>query len=165
MRVTELPAELLDAAVELWHRAGLTRPWNDPHEDCRRALTGDESTVLAAIDAAGELAGTVMVGQDGHRGWIYYLAVDERQQGQGLGKQLLAGAEGWLRQRGVPKLMLMVRQENAQVQDFYRALGYTDQDTVVLGRWLDPERETGLDTEVDTGLDTQVSAGETQTEG
>ncbi|EXF25856.1 acetyltransferase [Nesterenkonia sp. AN1] len=139
MRLTELPLELVDAAVALWRQAGLTRPWNDPHQDCLRALTGEESTVLVTQDAAGELVGTVMVGQDGHRGWIYYLAVDERLQGQGLGKQLLAGAEDWLRRRGVPKLMLMVRQENAAVQDFYRALGYTDQDTVVLGRWLDRE--------------------------
>ncbi|MGJ9405392.1 GNAT family acetyltransferase [Nesterenkonia aurantiaca] len=139
LSVTELPLELVDAAVALWRQAGLTRPWNDPHQDCLRALTGEESTVLVAQDAAGELVGTVMVGQDGHRGWIYYLAVDERLQGQGLGKQLLAGAEDWLRRRGVPKLMLMVRQENAAVQDFYRALGYTDQDTVVLGRWLDRE--------------------------
>nr|WP_218624211.1 MULTISPECIES: GNAT family acetyltransferase [unclassified Nesterenkonia] len=132
-----MPLELVDAAVALWRQTGLTRPWNDPHQDCLRALTGEESTVLIARDAAGELVGTVMVGQDGHRGWIYYLAVDERLQGQGLGKQLLAGAEDWLRRRGVPKLMLMVRQENAAVQDFYRGLGYTDQDTVVLGRWLD----------------------------
>ncbi|TDS84184.1 MULTISPECIES: GNAT family acetyltransferase [Nesterenkonia] len=139
LRLTELPLELVDAAVALWRQAGLTRPWNDPHQDCLRALTGEESTVLVTQDAAGELVGTVMVGQDGHRGWIYYLAVDERLQGQGLGKQLLAGAEDWLRRRGVPKLMLMVRQENAAVQDFYRALGYTDQDTVVLGRWLDRE--------------------------
>lgn len=136
-RITELPLELVDAAVALWRQAGLTRPWNDPHQDCLRALTGEESTVLVAQDAAGELVGTVMVGQDGHRGWIYYLAVDERLQGHGLGKQLLIGAEDWLRRRGVPKLMLMVRQENAAVQDFYRGLGYTDQDTVVLGRWLD----------------------------
>lgn len=141
MRVTELPEELVEAAVRLWQRSGLTRPWNDPHQDCRRALAGSESTVLAALDAAGELTGTVMVGQDGHRGWIYYLAVDERLQGGGLGGQLLTGAEDWLRRRGVPKLMLMVRQENADVQDFYRALGYTDQDTVVLGRWLDTELE------------------------
>lgn len=138
-RITELPLELVDAAVALWRQTGLTRPWNDPHQDCLRALTGEESTVLVARDATGELLGTVMVGQDGHRGWIYYLAVEERLQGQGLGKQLLAGAEDWLRGRGVPKLMLMVRQENAAVQDFYRGLGYTDQDTVVLGRWLDRE--------------------------
>lgn len=143
MQVTQLPTDLIDAAVGLWQQTGLTRPWNDPHEDCRRALTGEESTVLAAVDAAGRLGGTVMVGQDGHRGWIYYLAVEERLQGQGLGKRLLAGAEDWLRERGVPKLMLMVRQENAHVQDFYRALGYTDQDTVVLGRWLDTEPGSG----------------------
>lgn len=149
VEITALPEELVDAAVELWHQTGLTRPWNDPHEDCRRALTGSESTVLAALgsgtsDPAGSapqsrLLGTVMIGQDGHRGWIYYLAVDQRNQRSGLGKLLLAAAEEWLRERGVPKLMLMVRSENAEVQKFYRELGYQDQDTVVLGRWLDRE--------------------------
>ena len=147
--ITALPEELVDAAVELWHQTGLTRPWNDPHEDCRRALTGSESTVLAALtpgppDPAGSatqprLLGTVMIGQDGHRGWIYYLAVDQQNQRSGLGKLLLGSAEAWLRERGVPKLMLMVRSENAEVQEFYRELGYQDQDTVVLGRWLDRE--------------------------
>lgn len=139
MRLTELSEDLVDDAARLWQQSGLTRPWNDPHEDCRRALTGSESTVLGALGPAGELLGTVMVGQDGRRGWIYYLAVDASVQGRGLGRRLLAAAEDWLRQRGVPKAMLMVRQENAGVQDFYRGLGYTDQETVVLGRWLDSE--------------------------
>lgn len=139
MRLTELSEDLVDDAARLWQQSGLTRPWNDPHEDCRRALTGSESTVLGALGPAGELLGTVMVGQDGRRGWIYYLAVDASVQGRGLGRRLLAAAEDWLRQRGVPKAMLMVRQENAGVQDFYQGLGYTDQETVVLGRWLDSE--------------------------
>ncbi|MGJ9424804.1 GNAT family acetyltransferase [Nesterenkonia halotolerans] len=135
--IIDLPEDLVDAAVALWQQTGLTRPWNDPHEDCRRALAGAESTVLAAVDARHRLLGTVMLGQDGHRGWIYYTAVEKSLQGGGIGKRLLTAAEDWLRDRGVPKLMLMVRQENAEVQQFYRGMGYTDQDTVVLGRWLD----------------------------
>ncbi|GAA1137063.1 GNAT family acetyltransferase [Nesterenkonia lutea] len=147
VKITDLPEELVGAAVVLWQETGLTRPWNDPYQDCRRALHGDGSTVLAAVtvqavddpaaDAQQRLLGTVMLGEDGHRGWIYYLAVERSMQRHGLGQQLLAAAEEWLRARGVPKLMLMVRQENAEVQEFYRRHGYTDQDTVVLGRWLD----------------------------
>ena len=82
MRLTELSEDLVDDAARLWQQSGLTRPWNDPHEDCRRALTGSESTVLGALGPAGELLGTVMVGQDGRRGWIYYLAVDASVQGR-----------------------------------------------------------------------------------
>lgn len=62
------------AVVSLWEESELTRPWNDPELDIRRALAGSSSTVLTARDGT-VLAGTVMVGHDGHRGWVYYLAV------------------------------------------------------------------------------------------
>jgi len=78
-----------------------------------------------------------MVGHDGHRGALYYLAVDPARQGQGFGRQIMAGVEGWLRTRGVPKLNLLVRKENEAVLGFYAALGYTDQNCISLGRRLD----------------------------
>ena len=57
--------------------AGLTRPWNDPNADIALALATPSSTVLAGrID--GRLVATAMVGSDGHRGWVYYLAVARR---------------------------------------------------------------------------------------
>lgn len=133
--IRDLLDEEVDAAAELWHEAGLTRPWNDPHEDCRRALRGQESAVLGAY--AGErLAGTVMVGHDGHRGWIYYLAVAGSSRGEGIGRQLVEAAERWVLSRGVPKLMLMVRRENSGVVDFYHRLGYEDEPPIVLSRRL-----------------------------
>ncbi|GAA3049929.1 MULTISPECIES: GNAT family acetyltransferase [Actinomycetes] len=141
--VVELPTDAVPDAVALWHEAGLTRPWNDPEGDCRRALEGKESTVLClppsrASDGAsgGRLRGTVMVGHDGHRGWIYYLAVRDDLRGQGLGERLVRAAEDWLRARGIPKLMLMVRRENQAVHAFYDRLDYTEQDVVTLGRFL-----------------------------
>ena len=134
--VVQLTADRADEAVALWQRTGLTRPWNDPHDDLRRALAGATSTVLAVVDD-GRLTGTVVVGEDGHRGWVYYLAVDPEQQRQGLGRLLLSAAEQWLRERGVPKLNLMVRSENTAVLAFYEALGYRDLDCVSLGKRLD----------------------------
>ncbi len=136
MNVRTLPASRFDDAVALWHEAGLTRPWNDPRADLRRALAGTGSTVLAALDDDG-LAGTVMVGNDGHRGWVYYLAVSAARRRTGVGRALMAAAEQWLRDRDVPKLNLMVRTGNPQAVAFYEALGYTDGDVVVLGRFLD----------------------------
>jgi hypothetical protein len=58
--------------VRLWSDAGLTRPSNDPLADFDRALASTPAAVLGLFDH-GTLAGTVMVGDDGHRGWVYYL--------------------------------------------------------------------------------------------
>lgn len=120
-----------DAVVALWEATGLTRPWNDPHDDLTLSRRSASSEVLVLPD----LSGTVMVGFDGHRGWIYYLAVHPDQQGEGLGSVLVRAAEAWLRDRGAPKVQLMVRSDNP-VAEFYRQQGYDEQAVTVLGRRL-----------------------------
>jgi ribosomal protein S18 acetylase RimI-like enzyme len=122
-----------DAALALWQEAGLTRPWNDPRADLLRALEGPASTVLAALDGD-LLVGTAMVGHDGHRGWVYYLAVRAADRRRGIGRALMAACEDWVQSRGVPKIQLMVRAGNAEAVGFYAALGYEDGDVLVLGR-------------------------------
>ncbi|MGO3528101.1 GNAT family acetyltransferase [Glutamicibacter arilaitensis] len=136
MQITELSEKYLHQAVDLWETTGLTRPWNDPLADARRALREPNSTVLAMIEN-NQVVGTAMTGHDGHRGWLYYVAVDPRRQGNGLGRSLVDAASRWLRERAVPKVQLMVRSENAAVIDFYEPLGFEDQQVVVLGRRLD----------------------------
>lgn len=135
--IAPLRPELYADAVRLWRDSGLTRPWNDPEQDLTRAVDGPASTVLAAV-RADHLLGTAMVGHDGHRGWVYYLAVRQAERSQGLGRALLAACERWLCERGVPKVQLMVRNTNRDVLAFYDRLGYTDADVVVLGRRLAP---------------------------
>ena len=137
MLVREITADQYDEAVALWHRTALTRPWNDARTDLQRAVAGATSTVLVACDQGGALVGTSMVGHDGHRGWVYYLAVAPEQQRSGIGRLLVRASEQWLAERGVPKLNLMVRKENEDVLAFYASLGYADGDVVVLGRFLD----------------------------
>lgn len=137
MRLVDLPDSLTEEAVALWQASGLTRPWNDPHADLARALTGPTSTVLAAEDEDGRLLGTAMVGHDGHRGWVYYLAVQPALRRSGLGRALMHASEEWLRERRVPKVNLMVRTTNSAVIAFYEALGYKDGEVVVLGKFLD----------------------------
>lgn len=138
MPIAPLPFELATAAVQLWRDCGLTRPWNDPDADLARALGGPSSTVLAAVKD-GQLLGTVLVGHDGHRGWVYYLAVRPDSRGNGLGPELMSAAESWLHEQSVPKLQLMVRTENTAVIAFYKRLGYVDQQVAVLGRFFDEE--------------------------
>lgn len=125
-----------ESAVSLWEAAGLTRPWNDPRADFRRALESPSADVLGIHDDAGGIVATVMVGVDGHRGWIYYLATAEEHRGRGLGRRLITAAEDWVASRGIAKLMLMVRTENAQLAEYYEQLGYQRQETTVFGRRL-----------------------------
>ncbi len=124
------------ALVELWTRCDLIRPWNDPQADIALAKRGPHSSILVARDGA-RLAASVMIGHDGHRGWLYYLGVDPDYQGTGLGRHLVAAAEDWLKARGVPKVMLLVRPDNEKVRGFYEALGYIDEPRVVFAKRLD----------------------------
>lgn len=124
-----------DAAIALWHAASLTRPWNDPAQDFARALAGAASTVLG-LKRDARLIATVMVGDDGHRGWLYYLAVAAGARGQGHGRAMLRAAEDWLAARGCSKVMLMVRRDNPVLR-FYTAAGYGEDDVLVMARWLE----------------------------
>ncbi len=127
-----------DAAevIALWQKSELTRPWNDPAGDFARAIRNSCSEVLVTRDQ-GRIVGSVMVGHDGHRGWVYYLAVATEARGRGLGRGLMAAAEDWLRAAGAPKIQLMVRDTNAEAQAFYKALDYAPQPVTTWGKWLD----------------------------
>lgn len=135
MQIRELTVDDIPAAASLWEQAGLTRPWNPPASDLQRALDGETSTVLGGFENECLLA-TVMVGNDGHRGWMYYLAVDKSRRRAGLGRQMVAAGEGWLQEHGAVKVQLMVRSTNYAVLGFYDHLGYEDADVRVRSKWL-----------------------------
>lgn len=139
MTIEELIEADVSAATALWEEAELTRPWNDAATDFRRALEGPTSAVLGLRDE-GEIVGTVMVGFDGHRGWVYYLAVTPRQRRHGLGRVLMNAAEDWLGAKGATKVQLMVRSDNKSALGFYQQLKYQAASVEVLSRWLNVER-------------------------
>jgi ribosomal protein S18 acetylase RimI-like enzyme len=127
--------------VALWQACGLTRPWNDPASDIALARKGSNATVLIGRDDR-VIAATVLVGHDGHRGWVYYLAVDPDCRHKGYGRVMMAAAERWLRERGIEKLQLLVRPDNTGVKDFYHSLGYAMQDRIIYAKWLDGREPT-----------------------
>ena len=129
--IDDLQEAEIEAAAALWEVCGLTRPWNDPRADARLALAGGTSTILAMRED-GRLVATAMVGADGHRGWVYYLAVAPDQRGRRHGEVMMRAAEAWVRARGMPKLQLMVRSDNAAVAAFYKAIGYAVEEVCVL---------------------------------
>ena len=131
----------VESVVALWQRCGLTRPWNDPASEIAFVRRGQNATILIGR-TNGALVATTMVGHDGHRGWIYYVAVDPELQGQDFGRAIMGAAEDWLRGQGVEKVMLMVRPDNTKVQAFYDRLGYDVQERVIYAKWLDGREMT-----------------------
>ncbi|WP_326523923.1 GNAT family acetyltransferase [Sphingomonas sp.] len=136
--MTPGPATAADCAatIALWRACGLTRPWNDPESDFRRAIEGTTSAVLI-VRESDAIAGAVMVGYDGHRGWVYYLAVAPDRRRGGFGRMLMAAAEAWLVEQGAPKIQLMVRDDNQDAAAFYAALGFERQAVATWGRFID----------------------------
>ncbi|MDX7952683.1 GNAT family acetyltransferase [Lichenihabitans sp. Uapishka_5] len=128
--------------VTLWQACGLVVPTNDPATDFRFARARTGSDVLVGQDPEGALLGSVMVGHDGHRGWLYYVACHPDHRAHGIGRQMVAAGEAWLRARGVVKVQLLVRDTNTAVVAFYARLGFDVTPRTVMAKWLEPPDNT-----------------------
>ncbi len=135
MRIRPFTEADTDDVVALWTTTGLVRPWNDPRADIRRKLRVQPELFLVAAEGT-QLLGTIMGGYDGHRGSVYYLAVDPARRREGIGRALLTEIERLLTDLGCPKLSLLVRSDNLGVLGFYRGLGYGEDQVVSLGKRL-----------------------------
>ena len=120
--------------IALWRSCDLVTTYNDPSFDFRFAKSQLNSEVLVGASSSGDILGSVMVGHDGHRGWLYYVAALHR--GTGIGRKMVDAGEDWLVSRGVMKAQLLVRDTNNKVVDFYEHLGYEAAPRVVMGKWL-----------------------------
>lgn len=129
-----------DTVVALWDACGLLRPWNDPAKDvalCRQTASSELFVGLHQGNGPpATLVATVMTGSDGHRGWMYYLAVEPTLQGQGFARAMVRHAEDWLAGHGIRKVELMIRDDNDAVRSFYERLGYRVEPRIVMSRWL-----------------------------
>ncbi|MGP1396636.1 MAG: GNAT family acetyltransferase [Inquilinaceae bacterium] len=123
------------AVIALWDRCGLLRPWNDPVADIARVRDLPNATILVARLGGAPVA-SVMVGHDGHRGWLYYVTADPDHGRRGFGRSLVTAAEHWVRAAGIPKIQLLVRGENTQAMGFYQALGYQAKPFIFMEKWL-----------------------------
>jgi len=124
-----------DALIALWKSCGLTVARNNPAEDIRRKLAVDREMLLMGT-LEGRLIASVMAGYEGHRGWINYLAVAPDMRRRGYGQQIMEHAERLLRARGCPKINLQVRSTNREVIEFYRRLGFAEDEVVSMGKRL-----------------------------
>jgi ribosomal protein S18 acetylase RimI-like enzyme len=123
------------SVAELWNECGLVVPWNDPFRDIERKIAVQPEMFLVGC-REDRVVATVMVGYDGHRGWINYLAVRPQLQGTGIGRRMMDEAEDLLRAAGCPKINLQVRATNRDVIEFYEKVGFVQEDIVNLGKRL-----------------------------
>jgi len=129
------------AVAALWREVFPGAPaWNHPETDIRRKLAVQRELFLVAILDA-QLVGTAMAGYDGHRGWVYYVAVSPRHRRQGIGRALMQEVEQRLARLGCHKLNLQVRASNDQVVAFYRRLGYQIEERISMGKRLAADGE------------------------
>jgi ribosomal protein S18 acetylase RimI-like enzyme len=124
-----------DSVVDLWNKCDLIVPQNDPLEDIQKKLDFQPELFFIAL-LKNKVIGSVMAGYDGHRGWLYYLAVLPEYQKRGYGRQLVENAVNELRKLGCLKVNLQVRTSNTSVVDFYKNLGFKEEERVSLGMRL-----------------------------
>jgi len=122
--------------IALWRACALVAPQNDPRKDIARKLQVNPAWFLVG-EEEGTIVGSVMVGYEGHRVWINYLAVEPSRRRLGQGRALMDAAEGILRSVGCPKINLQVRTANGPVIAFYEHLGFRADDCVSLGKRLE----------------------------
>ncbi|HLJ55689.1 MAG TPA: GNAT family acetyltransferase [Chthonomonadaceae bacterium] len=136
LEIRPFEAEDEPAVAALWLEAlAPTAPHHDPATVIRMKLAHDRELFLVAV-VEGKIAGTVMGGYDGHRGWIYTVAVSPTHRRRGIGSALLRRVEAELASRGCMKINLQVRTSNAEVMRFYSALGYAVDDVISMGKRL-----------------------------
>jgi hypothetical protein len=122
--------------ITLWTQVlGYTASHNNPSRSLRRKLNHDRDLLLVALDE-NRVIGTVMGGYDGHRGWLYSVAVDPAHRRRGVATALVRHMEQLLADRGCPKINLQVMLSNPHAVAFYRSLGYVVEERISMGKVL-----------------------------
>jgi ribosomal protein S18 acetylase RimI-like enzyme len=136
MRIRQYEEADEPAVIALWQEVlPDSAPHNDPAAVIRQKLAADRALLLVA-EAEAAVVGTVMGGYDGHRGWVYAVAVHPQHRRRGIGGALLRQLETALAERGCLKVNLQVRATNAAVVAFYESLGYVVEERISMGKRL-----------------------------
>jgi ribosomal protein S18 acetylase RimI-like enzyme len=124
--------------VTLWDACNLRVPYNDVAWDIGFCRSSESNSRLFVGQLGRDVVSSVMVGHDGHRGWLYYVAVDPELRGRGYGRRMVKHAEDWLASLGVWKTHLLIRQTNSGMRAFYQALGYTVAPRIMMAKAIAP---------------------------
>jgi ribosomal protein S18 acetylase RimI-like enzyme len=124
------------AVIALWREVlPDTAPHNEPDQALRQKRAFERDLLFVAA-VEGVVLGTIMGGYDGHRGWVYSVAVRPEHRRAGIGTALVGRLEQALAERGCLKVNLQVRTSNSAVVEFYERLGYAVEERVSMGKRL-----------------------------
>ncbi|WP_438447913.1 GNAT family N-acetyltransferase [Gorillibacterium sp. sgz5001074] len=125
IRIREFTMDDYDAAYRLWAATpGMGLSEADEPDALRRYLSRNPGLSFVAVEENGDLAGTVLCGHDGRRGFLYHLAVRTDLRGRGTGDTLVTAALEGLRRENIVKCHIMVLMDNAVGQRFWEKIGW-----------------------------------------
>ncbi|MDJ0877601.1 MAG: GNAT family acetyltransferase [Halieaceae bacterium] len=121
-----------DGLVQLWAE---TFPDDPPHNEPARMIAAKVlvDDLIFVAEEKGRVIGACMAGYDGHRGWLYAVAVAKDRRRGGIGKRLIEQAVESLKEMGCIKVNLQIRAANREVQAFYESLGFVVEDRISMG--------------------------------
>ena len=119
--------------IQLWKTSNLIIPKNNPLRDIDEKIRFQPDLFLVGL-LDKKLIGTIMVGYEGHRGWINYLAIHQEFRGKGFGVKLMDYATEILTNMGCQKINVQIRKTNNSVIEFYKKLGFTDDEVISYGK-------------------------------
>lgn len=125
-----------DQVIFLWKNVfGYEASHNSPDTVIDKKVEFNDGLFFVSLDND-NVVGTVMAGYDGHRGWIYSIAVSPVYQKRGLGSALLSFAEEKLAEKGCMKINLQIMKGNEPVEAFYHSNGYKTEKRISMGKRL-----------------------------
>ncbi len=124
------------AVITLWTTVFQPdKPHNDPVVSFIKKINQADDLFFVA-EYKKILVGTIMAGYDGHRGWIYSLAVDPHYRRKGIGTQLMIKAITTLQNKGCVKVNLQITGDNQDLVTFYNSIGFSVEDRISMGKNL-----------------------------
>ncbi len=122
--------------VELWQKVfGYETAHNEPNLAISKKIATNDGLFFVAVENT-DVVGTIMAGYDGHRGWLYSVAVDPKMRLNGLGSSLVQHAEKALAELGCMKVNLQLLATNEATANFYKSIGYLVEPRLSMGKLL-----------------------------
>jgi len=136
MKIRKYEEKDKDKVIRLWETIfSANSPHNEPSKVIA-AKTKNQGELFFVAESDEQILGTVMAGYDGHRGWLYTVAVLPENRRKGIGGHLVKHAVSALKEMGCVKVNLQVRETNTQVVSFYKSLGFNAEERVSMGKLL-----------------------------
>ncbi len=135
MHIRKFKRQDRDSVVDLWQKVFADDPpHNEPSKMLESKLAVDDLVFVA--EENGSIIGACMAGYDGHRGWLYAVAVSPRHRRSGAGSRLVTHSLQALQKLGCIKVNIQIRAANSEVTAFYRSLGFHNEERLSLGIFI-----------------------------